>query len=62
MNKRLQVRYIRSYMTLHPGGTVLNLLESLLCPDHPLEKQHFQKLMQKYHYQGALPKIRETLC
>ncbi len=40
---------------------MLNLLEVLVRPVHPLEEQRFQKLMQEHHYLGALPKISETL-
>jgi len=40
---------------------VLNLLEVLIRPVRALEEQRFQKLMQKHHYLGALPKISETL-
>ena len=40
---------------------MLNLLEVLVRPVHPLEEQRFQKLMGKHHYLGALPKISETL-
>ena len=40
---------------------MLNLLKVLVRPIHPLEEQRFQKLMQEYHYLGALPKISETL-
>ena len=40
---------------------MLNLLEVLVQPVLPFEEQHFQKLMQKHHYLGALPKISETL-
>jgi hypothetical protein len=40
---------------------VLNLSKVLVRPIHPLEEQRFQKLMQKHHYPGALPKISETL-
>jgi hypothetical protein len=39
----------------------LNLLEVLVRPVVALEQQHFQQLMQQYHYLGALPKISETL-
>jgi hypothetical protein len=41
--------------------TVLNLLEVLVRPVHPLEAQRFELLMQEHHYLGALPKISETL-
>lgn len=40
---------------------MLNLSGVLVQPVRPLEQQRFQKLMQKHHYPGALPKISETL-
>ena len=39
----------------------MNLLEIIVRPARPTEEQRFQKLMQRHHYLGALPKISETL-
>ena len=55
------MRYMGNHVTLHPGGTVLNLSEVLVRPVRSLEEQRFQELMQAHHYLGALPKISETL-
>jgi len=43
------------------GGTALNLGEVFVRPVHPSEEQHYQELMQQFHYLGSLPKIGETL-
>jgi hypothetical protein len=48
-------------LRLHPGGTVLNLLEVSVRPVGASEEQRFQLLMQEHHYLGALPKIGESL-
>ena len=40
---------------------MLNLFKVLVRPVSSLEERCFQKLMQEYHYLGALPKISETL-
>lgn len=39
----------------------MNLQEIVLRPVRPVEEAHYQDLMQKHHYLGALPKIGETL-
>ena len=41
--------------------TTLNLREITVQPVHLSEEQRYQKLMQHYHYLGALSKIGETL-
>ena len=40
---------------------MLDLTEVFVRPVGPFEEQRFQKLTQKYHYLGALPKICEAL-
>lgn len=55
------MRYISSHVRLHPGVTVLNLLEVSVRPVGASEEQRFQLLMQEHHYLGALPKIGESL-
>jgi hypothetical protein len=52
---------MNNHITSFPGVTVLNLSQILVRPIHPVEEQRFQKLMQRHHYLGALPKISETL-
>ena len=39
----------------------MNLKEIVVRPVRPAEEAHYQMLMQKHHYLGALPKIGETL-
>jgi len=39
----------------------LSLKEVRLHPVQNGEEQHYQALMQRHHYLGALPKIGETL-
>ena len=55
------MRYISSHVRLHPGVTVLNLLEVSVRPVGASEEQRFQLLMQEHHYLSALPKIDESL-
>jgi Druantia protein DruA/DDE_Tnp_1-associated len=53
--------YKGSRAILHPEVIALDLGEIIVRPVHPFEEQHYQELMQRYHYLGSLPKISETL-
>lgn len=43
------------------GRDILNLRDIVVRPVEQCEEDRYQKLMQEYHYLGALPKIGETL-